>query len=150
MRQSYGGPARPSQRPTYGAQGGAKKPKSITIPLPDIGLPDFGQILQEKQNILGSVVNIKKLLLSPILGIGQKVIDTKLNLIRPVLQPVLDIKKSGLGFLRGLIDQKIGLLDSFSSFGGGGGGGYGAPSPGYGAPSGGYGAPRRGRSWGRR
>ena len=50
-------------QPSYnGGQGGSKRPKSITIPLPDF---DVGQIIREKQNILGSVVNIKKILLSP-------------------------------------------------------------------------------------
>ena len=73
---SYGAPSIPSYngggvqpsynggggRPSYNGGQGAKRPKSITIPLPDF---DVGQIIREKQNIIGSVVNIKKILLSP-------------------------------------------------------------------------------------
>ena len=64
---SYGAPSIPSYnggggQPSYNGGQGAKRPKSITIPLPDF---DVGQIIREKQNILGSVVNIKKILLSP-------------------------------------------------------------------------------------
>ena len=64
---SYGAPSIPSYnggggQPSYNGVQGAKRPKSITIPLPDF---DVGQIIREKQNILGSVVNIKKILLSP-------------------------------------------------------------------------------------
>jgi hypothetical protein len=127
----YGAPG--SQRPTYSAP--SKPQNSITIPLP-FEKPDFGQILREKQNILSSVLNIKQLLLAPVLGLGQLVVDTKLSLVRPLLAPVIGIKRAGLGFLKGLIDQKIGLLDSLSATmsGGGGGGGYGAPTTGYGAP----------------
>ena len=60
VQPSYnGGVAQPSYN---GGQGGSKRPKSITIPLPDF---DVGQIIREKQNIINSVVNIKKILLSP-------------------------------------------------------------------------------------
>ena len=64
---SYGAPSIPSYnggggQPSYNGGQGAKRPKSITIPLPDF---DVGQIIREKQNIIGSVVNIKKILLSP-------------------------------------------------------------------------------------
>ena len=82
------------------------------------------------------VVNIKKILLSPVLGIGRQIVDTKLSLILPLLAPIIGLKRTGLGFLRGLIDQKIALLDNISSSVGGGGGGYGAPPPSYGAPRG--------------
>ena len=83
------------------------------------------------------VVNIKKILLSPVLGIGRQIVDTKLSLILPLLAPIIGLKRTGLGFLRGLIDQKIALLDNISSsVGGGGGGGYGAPPQSYGAPRG--------------
>ena len=83
------------------------------------------------------VVNIKKILLSPVLGIGRQIVDTKLSLILPLLAPIIGLKRTGLGFLRGLIDQKIALLDNISSsVGGGGGAGYGAPPQSYGAPRG--------------
>ena len=135
---SYGAPSIPSYnggggQPSYNGGQGAKRPKSITIPLPDF---DVGQIIREKQNILGSVVNIKKILLSPVLGIGRQIVDTKLSLILPLLAPIIGLKRTGLGFLRGLIDQKIALLDNISSSVGGGGGGYGAPPQSYGAPRG--------------
>ena len=136
---SYGAPSIPSYnggggQPSYNGGQGAKRPKSITIPLPDF---DVGQIIREKQNILGSVVNIKKILLSPVLGIGRQIVDTKLSLILPLLAPIIGLKRTGLGFLRGLIDQKIALLDNISSsVGGGGGAGYGAPPQSYGAPRG--------------
>jgi len=129
---SYGAPSIPSYnggggQPSYNGVQGAKRPKSITIPLPDF---DVGQIIREKQNI-------KKILLSPVLGIGRQIVDTKLSLILPLLAPIIGLKRTGLGFLRGLIDQKIALLDNISSsVGGGGGGGYGAPPPSYGAPRG--------------
>jgi len=137
---SYGAPSIPSYnggggQPSYNGGQGAKRPKSITIPLPDF---DVGQIIREKQNIINSVVNIKKILLSPVLGIGRQIVDTKLSLILPLLAPIIGLKRTGLGFLRGLIDQKIALLDNISSSvgGGGGGGGYGAPPQSYGAPRG--------------
>jgi len=135
---SYGAPSIPSYnggggQPSYNGGQGAKRPKSITIPLPDF---DVGQIIREKQNIIGSVVNIKKILLSPVLGIGRQIVDTKLSLILPLLAPIIGLKRTGLGFLRGLIDQKIALLDNISSSVGGGGGGYGAPPQSYGAPRG--------------
>ena len=78
----------------------------------------------------------QKILLSPVLGIGRQIVDTKLSLILPLLAPIIGLKRTGLGFLRGLIDQKIALLDNISSSVGGGGGGYGAPPPSYGAPRG--------------
>ena len=123
---------------SYNAQGQSKRPKSITIPLPDF---DFGQIIREKQNILGSIMNIKQILLSPVVGIGRQIVDTKLNLILPLLRPIIGLKRTGLEFLRGLIDQKISLLDNFSSVGGSSGG-YGAPTSGYGAGRG-----RKRRGW---
>ena len=136
---SYGGPGegRPMMA-SYNAQGGqSKRPKSITIPLPDF---NFGQIIREKQNILGSIMNIKRILLSPVVGIGRKIVDTKLNLVLPLLRPIIGLKRTGLELLRGLIEQKISLLDNFSSVGGSGG--YGAPTPGYGAGRG-----RKSRGW---
>ena len=90
------------------------------------------------------VVNIKKILLSPVLGIGRQIVDTKLSLILPLLAPIIGLKRTGLGFLRGLIDQKISLLDNFSSIGGSAG--YGAPTSGYGV---GRGRTRRGWTVGR-
>merc|ERR1711936_406308 len=78
----------------------SRLPKSITIPLPDF---DIGQIIREKENILGSIVNIKKILLSPVVGIGRQIVDTKLNLVLPLIQPVIGFKRTGLEFLRGLI-----------------------------------------------
>ena len=114
----------------------SRPPKSITIPLPDF---DIGQIIREKENILGSIVNIKKILLSPVVGIGRQIVDAKLNLVLPLLQPVIGFKRTGLEFLRGLIDEKISLLDNFSSMVGAN---YGSPSGSYGSPSQGYGAGR--------
>merc|ERR1711936_1471656 len=114
----------------------SRPPKSITIPLPDF---DIGQIIREKENILGSIVNIKKILLSPVVGIGRQIVDTKLNLVLPLIQPVIGFKRTGLEFLRGLIDEKISLLDNFSSMVGVN---YGSPSGSYGSPSQGYGAGR--------
>ena len=114
----------------------SRPPKSITIPLPDF---DIGQIIREKENILGSIVNIKKILLSPVVGIGRQIVETKLNLVLPLLQPVIGFKRTGLEFLRGLIDEKISLLDNFSSMVGAS---YGSPSGSYGSPSQGYGAGR--------
>ena len=122
---------------SYAAQGQSKRPKSITIPLPDF---DLGQIIREKQNILGSIMNIKQILLSPVVGIGRQIVDTKLNLVLPLLAPVIGLKRTGLQFLRGPIDQKISLLDNFSSVGGSGG--YGAPTAGYGSRGG-----RKRRGW---
>ena len=136
----YGAPG--GMRGSYNAQQGqAKRPKSITIPLPDF---DFDQLIREKQNILGSIVNIKEILLSPVIGIGRQIVDTKLNLLLPLLAPVIGLKRTGLQFLRGLIDQKISLLDNFSSIGGSAG--YGAPTSGYGV---GRGRTRRGWTVGR-
>ena len=114
----------------------SRPPKSITIPLPDF---DIGQIIREKENILGSIVNIKKILLSPVVGIGRQIVDAKLNLVLPLIQPVIGFKRTGLEFLRGLIDEKISLLDNFSSMVGAS---YGSPSGSYGSPSQGYGAGR--------
>ena len=86
-------------------------------------------------------MNIKQILLSPVVGIGRQIVDTKLNLLIPLLRPIIGLKRTGLEFLRGLIDQKISLLDNFSTVGGSSGG-YGAPTASYGAGRG-----RKRRGW---
>ena len=114
-------------------------------------LPDFGMILK---NVLMAKKGFINKFLAPIIGIKKGLFETKKKLITPLIKPILSIKKKKLGFLRGLIDTKSNLLDSFGQMLGGGqgkktGGGYGS-----GMRSMGYGRRRntggRGMSWNRR
>merc|ERR1712106_203367 len=88
-------------------------------------LPDFGMILK---NVLRAKKGLINKFLAPIIGIKKSLFETKKKLITPLIRPILSLKKKKLGFLRGLIDTKSSLIDSFGQMLGGRGatGGYGS------------------------
>ena len=74
-------------------------------------LPDFLGLIKglfkKKKNILNQF-------LSPIFELKRSLFNSKKKLVTPLLKPIFQLKRRKLGFLRGLLDKKITLVDKLN------------------------------------
>ena len=86
---------------------------------------DFRNVLAAKKTLFGNLLkpifSIKQNLLrkkiqffNPFINLKRKLIETKRNLVAPIICPLIGVKKKAIGFARNIINTKERILDGLS------------------------------------